>query len=89
MQRAWANARRNMPEVATVSIRALIGCGFAFRSFAQDGRKPHCTSGIRRSPPRSRTTGTSAVGATLKSSGSGSKPPSRSGRRSFTALVTT
>ncbi len=67
MHRFVANARPNMPLVATVSMRALIGFGRCFRkSFAQLGTKPQLICGSSRCPWRCRTAYTGSVGATFQ-----------------------
>ena len=65
MQRACANGRRNIPLVATVSTRALIGWGRFFRSGYHEGVSPQRAWASSRSPWRVRTTGTVVVGATF------------------------
>jgi hypothetical protein len=63
-QRRFANAARNIPDVATVSDRALIGLRAFFRSFVKYGTRPHLRASRWRSPSGcNRTTGASFVDA--------------------------
>ena len=65
MQRRLAKALRNMPEVATVSDRALTGRRASFSDLVKAGTKPQVSASKWRSPVSGwrRITGASIVGA--------------------------